>query len=181
MNEKECSKCRETKPLDVFAVYKGKPWFWCKPCQRAASRAYRKNNPEKIRSQNAAWRKNNAGYSAASSRKWRAENRERHLRTLRERDAKRRATDPTWDFRRNLKKLYGLSVEQYEAMYRAQNGVCAICSGVNVNGRRLAVDHCHKTGAIRGLLCSNCNFAIGLTKDNPDVLAKAISYLAVKV
>ncbi len=76
---------------------------------------------------------------------------------------------------RNLRRDYGLTVEQYEEM--AKNG-CNICGTMKcASGRRLAVDHCHSTGKIRGILCSPCNTAIGKLKDDPEMLRKAISYL----
>lgn len=68
-------------------------------------------------------------------------------------------------------------------MLRNQGGVCAICGEiervVKQDGlpRQISVDHCHKTGHFRGLLCGNCNRAIGLFGDDIDVLASAISYL----
>lgn len=65
----------------------------------------------------------------------------------------------------------------YEMMLKSQNGVCAICSGVNSNGDRLAVDHCHKSGKIRGILCRNCNTAIGLLCDDLSRCRAATAYL----
>ncbi len=62
-------------------------------------------------------------------------------------------------------------------MFVAQNGVCAICSRLNLSGRRLAVDHDHATGKVRGLLCSRCNSAIGLARESLDVLKKTVLYL----
>lgn len=64
--------------------------------------------------------------------------------------------------RQNLKDNYGLTLEQYDKMVENQNGVCMICSGMNVDGRRLAVDHNHKTGEIRALLCLRCNVELGI-------------------
>lgn len=61
-------------------------------------------------------------------------------------------------------------------MLEMQGGVCAICGGKDKNFR-LAVDHCHQTGKIRGLLCSACNKAIGGFKDSPMLLIKAMRYL----
>ena len=76
-----------------------------------------------------------------------------------------------------MKSLFGLTVEQYDYMYRRQNGLCAICSGVNLDGRRLHVDHNHATGKIRGLLCYRCNSALGYSKDSIEILHKAADYL----
>lgn len=63
---------------------------------------------------------------------------------------------------RALKRRYGITVETYEAMLFKQNGKCAICkSAVNLGRGNLAVDHCHKTKQVRGLLCFHCNTALG--------------------
>lgn len=81
---------------------------------------------------------------------------------------------------RVLKFHYGITREQYETMLLAQNGCCAIChSPPPTNGRykNLCVDHCHSTGAVRGLLCGKCNQAIGLLGDNPEVASRASTYL----
>jgi Recombination endonuclease VII len=77
--------------------------------------------------------------------------------------------------RHNLKSLYGLSVDQYNDLLRAQHGACAICG--NGQSGRLHVDHCHDSGSVRGLLCNRCNRAIGLLGDDPAILRRAISYL----
>jgi hypothetical protein len=81
----------------------------------------------------------------------------------------------------NLRARYGLTVEQYNEMLQSQNGVCAICGGINPEGRNLCVDHNHITGKFRGLLCTTCNVALGGFKadsgDGIDILLSAISYL----
>lgn len=77
----------------------------------------------------------------------------------------------------DLKKNFGISVEQYDEMLIRQNGVCAICKTPCKSGRRLAVDHDHKTGQVRSLLCSNCNRGLGCFQDNPDLLREAAQYL----
>jgi hypothetical protein len=83
-------------------------------------------------------------------------------------------------FAYGLKRHYGISVEEYENFLVKQNGVCAICGNKQPDSSkksRLCVDHDHKTDKIRGLLCSNCNTALGLMKDDINRLAKAIEYL----
>ena len=84
----------------------------------------------------------------------------------------------------SLRKNYGIDLDEYNAMLAKQHGVCAICGEdePNEHGRtgkkfRLSVDHCHDSGTIRGLLCQRCNRAIGLLKDDPILLRRAISYL----
>jgi hypothetical protein len=83
---------------------------------------------------------------------------------------------------RDFRKKYGISYADYERMLVAQSGVCAVCSKPETklqNGaiRMLSVDHDHATGAIRGLLCGNCNMAIGYACDDPNILRDAADYL----
>lgn len=75
-----------------------------------------------------------------------------------------------------LKKLYGMSPEEYSTLMAAQGGKCAICRSSCPRGR-LSVDHNHETGEIRGLLCRDCNRALGIFRDDPDRLRKAAEYL----
>ena len=70
-----------------------------------------------------------------------------------------------------------MTVEEYNERLLKQDGKCAICSKTNKSGKRLFVDHCHRTGRIRGLLCGPCNNAIGLFYDNPELMNKAAAYL----
>lgn len=78
-----------------------------------------------------------------------------------------------------LKRNYGISLDEYHELVKQQNGVCAICKSPPPEGRkkRLSIDHCHNTGVVRGLLCDNCNRSLGLLKDSIDVLENAIQYL----
>ena len=83
---------------------------------------------------------------------------------------------------RGLRDSFDLSLDGYRKMLEAQDGKCAICSQPETHKRNgklkaLAVDHNHKTGAIRGLLCSDCNTGIGKLKDDPKVLRLAAQYL----
>lgn len=106
--------------------------------------------------------------NAEYARNWNNTNKERAVETKR---------------RRELPLLYGITYEQYEDMHDAQQGVCALCGQKETSTHstgtpfRLAVDHCHTTGRVRGLLCQNCNRAIGLLKDNPVLLRKAADYI----
>lgn len=78
-----------------------------------------------------------------------------------------------------LKWTYNITPEEYEEMFERQNGCCALCGVEHGTTRetRLAVDHDHKTGAVRGLLCPPCNKGLGHFQDNIDVLEAAIAYL----
>lgn len=88
--------------------------------------------------------------------------------------------------RRNL-KIFGMTVEQYDALLASQGGVCAIChseethvSPFTKSARRLCVDHDHQTGEVRGLLCSACNRAIGLLGDSLPRILAVVDYLKSK-
>jgi hypothetical protein len=80
----------------------------------------------------------------------------------------------------SLKNLYGLTSADVERMLEAQNHSCKICGLFEGDAPkcRLFIDHCHKTKKVRGLLCQNCNSAIGHLKDNIDNLYAAIEYLS---
>lgn len=83
---------------------------------------------------------------------------------------------------RDFRRVYGIGFADYQRMLIDQKGVCAICENPETkieNGtiRLLSVDHDHTTKAVRGLLCANCNMAIGYACDDPTVLKRAIAYL----
>lgn len=128
--------------------------------------ALRKRNPrEPIGPSNWYWKKSNPSKDkAAYARGWRREN-----------PRKSRSID--------LKKMFGITIEQYDEMLRDQGGVCKICGEAERRadgaGRytNLSVDHCHSTGRVRGLLCSSCNRGLGFFKDRPDLIDAAAAYL----
>ena len=74
-------------------------------------------------------------------------------------------------------KRYGVTSEEYQKMYNAQKGVCKICKNPCKTKQTLSIDHCHKTGKIRGLLCIKCNTALGMLNDNIEYFKEAIDYL----
>lgn len=83
-----------------------------------------------------------------------------------------------------LRYRYGISVEQFNAIRKDQDGCCAICKtkleikkDSTFRSKKVAVDHCHTTGKVRGLLCSSCNKGLGLFRDNEALLESAIEYL----
>lgn len=145
-----CGKCGETKVLSEFPNSKNAS-SWCRACCR----------------DNAA--------------KWRTEHPDETLAA----DRARAGRNQTPDARRaqllyRLLKKYGLTIEEYEALYEAQDGVCAICKcPPEEAGRweRLMVDHDHETQEVRGLLCQNCNSGLGHFRDDPELLRRAVLYL----
>lgn len=86
-----------------------------------------------------------------------------------------------------LKYKFGIVIAEYNTILEAQNGVCAICKQPETakdmrrgKVKSLAVDHNHKTGKIRGLLCDRCNTSIGKFNDDPNLIEKAVEYLRIK-
>lgn len=119
-----------------------------------------KANKEKYSAKSRAWREANPEKAQVNRKRHYEENKERSLEYSR------------WY---SLKKKFGLSKEQYEALLEGQNHVCAIC-GKGCT-KALAVDHCHTTGKVRGLLCNNCNRGVGHLKDSVENMTNAITYL----
>lgn len=103
----------------------------------------------------------------------------------RKQDAEIRAKrEPGWGRDYWLKRKYGLSLDEYEALLAGQGGGCAICGAQDAryhNSKRmksaLHVDHDHATGTVRGILCNPCNVSLGHFKDDADLLRRAAAYL----
>jgi len=74
-------------------------------------------------------------------------------------------------------KVYGLKPGQYEAIYEAQDGCCYICTRAVGKAKKLSVDHDHKTGYVRGLLCTTCNNMLGHARDEISFFGRAVDYL----
>lgn len=79
---------------------------------------------------------------------------------------------------KRLLSKFGITIDDYNRKFQEQNGLCAICGASPLdNGKALAVDHCHDTAAVRGLLCNNCNAAIGFLMNDPVRCLRAKEYL----
>lgn len=113
-------------------------------------------------------------------------NRKYYAATIDDRRAKARAAyhaAKEHNTSRRLMQRFGITLEQYNEMLAKQGGTCAICGGNQTirdkagKLRRLAVDHDHKTGKVRQLLCSSCNTGIGLVKESVRTLSKMIDYI----
>jgi len=100
------------------------------------------------------------------AKKWNAKSRD-----------KRKKYYPDSDRAHHLMFTYGITVAEYDRLYAEQAGGCAICGESCPTGRRLAVDHDHDTGRVRGLLCARCNNGLGNFQDDPDRLRLAVAYL----
>lgn len=90
--------------------------------------------------------------------------------------------NPEHRWRIEIKRKYGLTAIQYYMMLDQQGGKCKICKGIGPGGAgrtsRMAIDHCHETGKVRGILCNRCNRALGLFEDDISNLTAAIEYLS---
>ncbi len=111
-------------------------------------------------------------------KRWRAMHPEK-LKEYRIKSApQRRARTKKWQEKNLLKSRYGISNEEWKRMFDAQCGQCALC-GIHQSKTKKAlhVDHCHKSNKVRGLLCSICNQALGMFKDDTVLMQRAIEYL----
>lgn len=136
---------------------------------RERTAKYRRENPEKIKviQKRSTERIKNNPDRLGKLRGWQKQYREENRKALSDGERKRK---------------FGITPERYSELLQSQNGLCAICNQPETATRlgkvkALAVDHCHKSGGIRGLLCSDCNTGIGKLKDDPKVLLAAIQYL----
>lgn len=80
---------------------------------------------------------------------------------------------------KDRQRIYGIRDAEYQALFLAQGGLCALCSDAPEEGRSkgLHVDHCHDSGKVRGLLCRKCNIGMGNFRDDPDLLDQAAAYV----
>lgn len=150
---KTCSRCQDPKPKTEFGKDSSTGdglRCYCKPCGRAYWNSYSAAHRDKLN---------------LDAREYRAKNPEAVRGRVR---------------RSFFKTRYGLTLEQLERMRQAQNNKCLLCLGDFNPGwgkSGPAVDHCHTSGKVRGLLCCLCNTALGKFKDSQEVLARAIQYL----
>jgi hypothetical protein len=163
--DKRCVKCGELRPAEEFYRAKGTRDGLrreCKPCFKKAAKARYEADPATAIARVKRWQQENADRLNAYRRQRRLEP---------EVKARERAG--------HLKRKFGLNIEQYDQMLRAQGGGCAICgSGRPQSGKySLHVDHDHQTGVIRGLLCFRCNNAVGDLDDDAGLLRRAAEYL----
>lgn len=124
----------------------------------------------------ARWKKANPEKLRAQSRRYY----EKHRDQVRARSKARRVAHPAnaalAQKKKDLRRLYGISFDEYERMLVSQEYRCAICRA-HQDDCTLCVDHHHDSGAVRGLLCSSCNSAIGLLHESVAACASAMDYL----
>lgn len=163
-----CSRCKTAKPIERFYSHPlCKPngtRKQCKDCTNEYKRSVHKKNPTINRNRNNA-------YAAANRDK------------LAEWQRLNRKNAPDRHKGYQLKKSFGITLEQFKKMEADQKSLCALCNQpektILKSGKikHLAVDHDHNTGLIRKLLCWECNTAIGKLNHDPELLRKAAAYI----
>lgn len=145
----------------------------CKTCIRSAKLEFWQKNKDRVNAKRRSeyWR----DPIASRAKKNNARNAEKDNA----RQKRYRKEKPLKFKRYALKRDFGIELEEYEKMLQHQNGACKICKYSNGN-KKLAVDHDHKTGKIRGLLCQSCNLGLGHFKDDQELLQLASLYLEGK-
>jgi len=149
MNTKICSKCKKELPATLEFFYK------CKSCKGNLDTRCKKCKNELSKK----WHKKNPIKSKDGQDKWR-----------------KTYGTPFYNRKNHLKKAYDMTLEDFDILYKKQNGKCKVCN-INYPKSKLCVDHDHISNEIRGLLCQACNKGLGCFKDNIDLLEKAILYL----
>jgi hypothetical protein len=133
------------------------------------NKKYYKENKERLLAYAKEYRDEHLDKMLAYRRNYYVENRDKIL--LKDKIYHEKRRDITRE--RYLQKSYNLSTEEYNRMSELQNGKCAICQNKNIE----VVDHNHETGKVRGLLCHACNRAIGMLREDPEILESAKKYL----
>lgn len=167
---KTCCHCKEVLSLDSFQKNRAAPdglQYRCKDCTAKASKECRARRGHLWLEKINPWGN-------------RPENRDRSNATTRARQTQRKIENPdkVREERRRwqLQTKYGLTPELKQALVEIQDGVCSICF-VPIDAISCATDHDHAGDYVRGMLCRPCNSALGLFKDNPDILRRAAAYL----
>lgn len=141
--------------------------------RRASRCAWKAANPEKVRATSRAWYVANREKVRIDGRVYKKANPEK----IRERNRAWNTANPAKRLAANWRFLgIQFTLDEYQALLAAQAGICAICAKPPTD-RNLAVDHCHTTGMIRGLLCIPCNTGLGKLGDSVEGLERALAYL----
>lgn len=137
---------------------RSRAWY-LKNKERHDAQSYARRKTPKYKATARRYRERNKDRRRAYQKQWYVENRDRALA---------KATDNA------LKRKYGLTREQRDAMIKAQRGRCPICRS---KANKWHVDHCHVTGKVRSILCRYCNPMLGLARDSIKTLRAAVAYL----
>jgi hypothetical protein len=151
------------------------------PEKRAAyQKAYREKNRDAIRKSKKAYVQKNRDRLKQQHKEWARKNSERLNALHRAWHARMKVEEPEKLYQRGVPgwlKRYGLTVLDYEAMLEEQGNRCAICGECPDEGKKLHIDHDHLRGNVRALLCSHCNHALGMIRENPEIADALGRYL----
>jgi len=162
---KTCTKCEVEKELPDYYYRADKDSYAsrCKECTLEAAKEKYHNDPIPL-----------SEVELARSRAYHAANKEQ--RNARAKEVRR--ANPDKERNRKLLQKFGITLDQYNSMHEAQNGLCKICGNPEELDRRLAVDHNHATGQVRGLLCFRCNTVVGhIEAQGIPMIASILNYL----
>lgn len=191
---KKCSRCKNLFSKKFFAKDSSRPdglRYWCNGCFKSYSDNYKKEylkRPEVILRSKAAslkcektekrkaWKR---AYAKSPQRiAYLKSERFKEMARIRSRKYSQRPESKEKAWVREMFKAFNLTKDQYFSMFKKQKGKCGICKKHQRElKKRLAVDHCHDSGKIRGLLCALCNSTIGMLGDNKKSILKVIKYL----
>lgn len=186
-----CVECHQDKDIIEFGKYKySKSGFrkTCKKCRSKLEKGYRDKDIVNFRLKRKKYRQENIESVNALARLAGKRYRIKHKEKLKEKDLLRKPKTTMYKkdyYQKNKDKLmrdfyikkYGITLEQKLEMLKKQEYSCDICKIELLNSSVAYVDHDHETGVIRGILCNTCNRALGMFKDNVEVLESAVKYL----
>lgn len=139
--------------------------------EKSRHAAYRAANPEKVKARSATRYVANREKLLAGMAAYYAANKKKEMARV----AAWQKANPEKVKASRRRCLYGLSPEDFQLMLAAQKNACGICK--ETFSKPPHIDHCHKTGEVRGLLCGRCNVALGGFRDSPEILDRAKKYL----
>lgn len=163
ITERKCNKCLITLPIEDFAICKKptkvcKRAYVCKSCvNKKAREMYHDNRESRRIKYKQRYQDRKAGITKP----------------------KRKKVEESKNYDRGyyLKKAFGITEKDFDNMMNSQNNSCAICKKGLSSTKEAHIDHCHKTGAVRGILCRKCNAGLGQFSDDINLMEIAINYL----
>jgi hypothetical protein len=151
----------------------------------ARARVWRAANRDKHRSYSKAWREANKEKVKSARRSWYlSKGREYHRAWRANNPVKRRGYHQSFKDSHPhyyIENRYGISIVEYKQMLDTQNNKCAICRKSFRDSKSTCIDHCHKVGHVRGLLCRYCNSWIGYIGESPATMRRALEYLSKEI
>jgi hypothetical protein len=179
MKTKTCTKCQTEKALSEFYAnggFRDGVHPHCKKCRSEYHRKYHQKNREANCARSKKWREDNEKSYRAKKRAYYLKHKDLIRVKAKQWDLEHQ--EESWA--NDIRYRFGLTSVKYYAILKDQGGVCKICGNPpKGKQKRLCVDHDHKTGVIRGLLCEHCNRGLGCFKDDPALLGTAMDYLGV--